>query len=710
MDAANVTTQPNSINAVSAVVDPDTPITSPDQDELDRDRFASHLASTLLERTDKRCLVASICGPWGCGKSSFLNLVECHLKEGVGREPPIIVRFTPWLFNSMDHLTALFFHELKVGIKGSNVRDLKAKVIPLLEIMGGVLTVASLSPIAGQYFSIGATATEKINQKARSQANKPLATLKLEVGKALSDSGRRLLVLIDEVDRLDQEALCSLFRLVRMNADFDCTTYVLCYDATVVCDLLERDQPGHGEDYLKKIVQLVFQVPKPDRNRLESILMKDIAPFLANQQLRRHFAEVATRGGFLDLFETLRDVKTFRNAVRLTHPLVKGEVNAVDFMALEAIRLASPGCYARIGRNRASLAERQTAGDLSEETMCWNDIMGLPQSRGNSRVLATQISRLCEVLFPLSTLGQSIPEREWREDARICSRDVFDKYFMLGVPQSQVSVEEVRSIVRQSTSRVFPSSQIDSILEQHLGWSFLQALLDLQPEMHSRQAERLLAKVFSKGDQIWRQPTAAPTQRFVKVGQVVLSLLHRIDPERRVVALRNALHDCPSLTFPVVAGAFIVPRLDDEAHSDVEPLALPQEDLAELRRMYVNHIRNAAKSRKLATSPELLHTLYRWRDWAGIEEPRAYVSTLVQSQEGLLSFIRGVCTQVESTAGNYVTINRSDVERLVDLTQLEDRVRALTKSGSLRREVAQAVRLFAGLYDENAQKRASDRM
>lgn len=81
----------------------DEPITTEEQERLNRKEFAKLFAETLLGHTDPSCLIAALYGPWGSSKSSLLYLIENHLRNSSpSTNDYIIIRFNPWNISSLD--------------------------------------------------------------------------------------------------------------------------------------------------------------------------------------------------------------------------------------------------------------------------------------------------------------------------------------------------------------------------------------------------------------------------------------------------------------------------------------------------------------------------------------------------------------------------------------------------------------------------------
>jgi predicted KAP-like P-loop ATPase len=91
------------------------------------------------------------------------------------------------------------------------------------------------------------------------------SALKKELDKLMAKYGKRVIILIDDIDRLDKESMSLVFKLIRLNADFINTIYILSFDRKVVENALEGEQGVSGREYLEKFIQVPFDLPLPDR-------------------------------------------------------------------------------------------------------------------------------------------------------------------------------------------------------------------------------------------------------------------------------------------------------------------------------------------------------------------------------------------------------------------------------------------------------------
>ena len=125
-------------------VSADNPIRNPEDDVLRRASLAHSFSDQLLSLDVSEGLVVGILGPWGSGKTSFINLSRKHLQSaGI-----TILDFNPWMFSGAEQLVGFFFSELSAQLKGRS--DL-AEVGRGLEDYGKILTGIGWLPVVGPW-------------------------------------------------------------------------------------------------------------------------------------------------------------------------------------------------------------------------------------------------------------------------------------------------------------------------------------------------------------------------------------------------------------------------------------------------------------------------------------------------------------------------------------------------------------------------------
>lgn len=91
----------------------DQPITKPSDDKLGRAQSAQNLADYIMQLDASNGIVVGISGPWGSGKTSFVNLMRARFKETACP----FIDFNPWMFSNSDPLVSLFLTQLAGELK-----------------------------------------------------------------------------------------------------------------------------------------------------------------------------------------------------------------------------------------------------------------------------------------------------------------------------------------------------------------------------------------------------------------------------------------------------------------------------------------------------------------------------------------------------------------------------------------------------------------
>ncbi len=358
----------------------------------------------------------------------------------------ILVRFNPWHFQSQDALLRGLFATLAEAMEKS-LPNRKEKVGDLLKQYGGLLSLANVTLGGVVQISAG----EAAKSVGESLSTVSLEELRSRIDRMLGQSKRRLVVLVDDIDRLDREETHAIFKLVKLSASFKHTSYVLAFDDGVVAAALgERYGEGGamgGRAFLEKIVQVPLNLPPADTSSLRLIALEGVQRavdqtgiVLTQSQVDafiRHFDDVISPA-----LGTPRKAKLLSNALLFALPILKGEVNTVDLMLIEGVRVIYPGLYAGIRSNPDLFLKGARAGGRDdqkrEESISAVLEESLPHISVEERGWIRR--RLLEPLFP--RLGNSMYGGEWDStwaaEQKICASEYFQRYFAYGVPLGDV--------------------------------------------------------------------------------------------------------------------------------------------------------------------------------------------------------------------------------------------------------------------------------
>ena len=311
----------------------DKPLEDPKRDALNYADFARQLAQ-LVQRMPSEGLVVAIRGDWGLGKSTVLNFVEYYLKQPAKGNRPIVVRFNPWWFGGRKDLTLQFFDSLQGGLTeaGAATEELRKSLADLASLV---------SRLPVPYLKEASEVAAMLLRPER----KDVVKLKQEIADNLRRQRGRVVIIIDDVDRLDEEEIRLLFSAIKGVADFPNVCYFLAFDWQVVVKTLTGMQGEDGEDYLEKIVQLPTAVPRPARTALHAFcrekiqpVFKDARPELQETDTRSYNLEAAV----LSFIDTPRDALRLANSVAAFYEHVRDEAIVSDYLAACALNVFCP--------------------------------------------------------------------------------------------------------------------------------------------------------------------------------------------------------------------------------------------------------------------------------------------------------------------------------------------------------------------------------
>lgn len=241
------------------MLNPDLPITKNSEDILNRSTFANSLAKTLLQYSFSSSLTIGLYGEWGSGKTSLLNMVLETVESKDSNT--VILRFNPWLCSNSKQLITQFFKQLSAAIKLKKPKNETAW--ELIDQYADLFDAANMIPGAGTIISaFGKTLAKEAKEKNEQESN-DLQGKKDKIITKMRDDDIRVIVSIDDIDRLTEEEIISVFQLVKALADFPNTIYILAFDYNVVVRALSKVQHGDGKEYLEKIIQVPFEIPAP---------------------------------------------------------------------------------------------------------------------------------------------------------------------------------------------------------------------------------------------------------------------------------------------------------------------------------------------------------------------------------------------------------------------------------------------------------------
>jgi hypothetical protein len=329
----------------NAIYATDEEITDKNQDLLSINEHAKMFAESVVESGAVAGLVYGVDGPWGVGKSSFINLAQKYWDQ---YEELIVCRFEP--------------------LRYANESDLSEKLIKEVtaEIQKSVFA-PEFKPVANRYTRLvkGKADISFFGFKISLQSNnETLDDLIADIDAVLKRVGRRLIIVIDDLDRLDHKTINNVLFSTRRTFKLSQATYILCYDTEVLVG--EDFSVSGSREFLEKFVTIktsLFVDSVSLRNFLKegwqidseqmSFVPADTLDKLASllDELSK-ILDSDKASKYLPLVGNLRKVKRIINALVLmkieTSSLNNTDFSKKDLLILVLLHLNYPGVFRQI--------------------------------------------------------------------------------------------------------------------------------------------------------------------------------------------------------------------------------------------------------------------------------------------------------------------------------------------------------------------------
>jgi predicted KAP-like P-loop ATPase len=512
------------------------------------------------------------------------------------------------------------------------------------------------------------------------------------LGRATGDT--RLVVAIDDADRLTPERLREVLRLVVATAADGGAVFVIA---------LSR---GAAEPaVLAKAIQVELDIPLPDRAALQQLFLDRIDPIIAEARESglvdpNHWMEVCANG--IDPFlQTPRDVVRLVNAVAATFHAVRGEVNPVDFIALEALRLFSPAAYEAVRRRPAAFllptsARRTEDGSLDATLRYherWSETVDEDLLDRSRALLMRLFPRMTDVLGA-RTIAY-LPEDSWRPLLLVASEDIFPIYFQLAVPRGAISNADLNQKLEHfGDTNQFAAALLELVRDSRPDagarlQAFLQRLENHIGETSDREElEGSLRALLQAADDLLRREESGrvdvDSQRHLR--KIVRRGLMQVEQDQRPALLEEVLAGGGSIATTTDIVTMLGQqhgKYGGEWREGAETLVTLSQ-LAQIENMALTAVRDAAELGTLLGAPKMIDALGCWVTW-NRGQCRTWVARATAEDEGLIDFLRpfmAAAGKPSLSARGPRVENRLDHRRLrpfLDPSSIVERVRRLSQ-------------------------------
>ncbi len=709
-----------------------------------------------MDWKEKESLVIAIYGEWGSGKSSVINLASENIGKSDHKNKPTIIEFNPWIFSEEDSLSEHFFNEIAKELEIKNDTDKDKKIAKKLKFYASLLSlvpeenllinlssksllILGLIGIAGSqiinWFNIPSNWVQNglliggftlvlleffkgyliklasFFEKKADYYSKSVSEVKREIKQELADRQKKLVIVIDDIDRLNQSEIRQIFRLIRVNADFPNTIYLLAFDRKIVEKNLEEQVGVSGKDYLDKIVQVNFDVPFAKPSKISTFLFKELDRILSvlPESAQKYFGQDdpywanVYHSGFKDFFKNIRDVKRFASSLEFNISQMYQsnvmEVNPIDFIAIEAIRVFAPDFYSFM-RDKNSLFtstdrnDRSSRDDNPRKQEIEKALSKL--SNGTKESVLELLKRLFPQVDGIFQYGYSTHGHDWQSswsnNLRVCATNNFDSYFTLtpGGDEDELSQFEIEEILNKTDS----AENLEQILREYIEKKKIRKVLQRIQDFTSDQnrisqdnAKNVVKALFNISDDLPEEKVGMWDFGVdMDLMRIVYQLLKReTDKNKNFEVLKEAIPSSKGLFGPVQKVSLEFSR--KEKGKDSDEFIVPEDKIGELQKLCLEKI-NGTNNDVLLKHKNLLYILYRWKEWDKEDKWKEFIKEVENDNQKLLSFVTKFISESRSqTIGDYGVrvvkkFNYKSLADFLDLEQIKTKLEEIKKQNS----------------------------
>lgn len=726
-------------NQSSEHVGADVPIRHAVQDLLSRTSLASRIAEQLAVPGSREGRVFAIRGGWGFGKSSLKNLVI----EALGNADAKItyLEFNPWQWGDADTIARALFQQMASRLGGAHAPEAeeRAKALrrygDILVGSSGSLSKASDDKALSSWLNSAALVCAALGIGVPSLPTKILAAvtlgaagLTMALGRALKWLGqdlsnapldevredletrlrkleRPLVIFVDDIDRLEPDQIRLLFRQIKVNANLPNMLFVLLFQPSIVERALAPVAGDEGRQFLEKIVQAHFDLPPVAPDKMFQIFGVQLSPLLQdlttpeNGFEQRRWSNIAI-GGIYPFIRNLRDINRLLTSIDMHLPMHRGprvfEVNILDFLALESLRVFEPDFHASLAANKQLLLQsRRFRGDNREqpdrEAISALLAVVAEPNRDACETLLKELFPPIEWAFDGSHYSSGEWVRSWMREKRVCTDRSFDRYFMLQLPDGAMSESDFAALA----DAVADPETLLAIVADFRKRGLLRALAtrfdESVNELPLAPFDTVLTLIVQLGEEMGRVPGLKDpfNTPFLSCWRAASWYLMRLDqPKSRSAALLRVMQATGALSVPAVLISLDIDRRTKPEDGDVGP-AFDDDGLELLKQGWIAQIeQRSADLDEMLGNDQLVSHLYRWRDLSptGIAAPRAWIQGIIADDRVLVRLlVRFLSISSKQSFSDRVAtksegFRRDTLEDFFSLSELEDRLRQLDRA------------------------------
>ncbi len=397
--------------------------------------------------------------------NKFEQKVLKILKYYILKNQLVEIHFSPWNCTSKEQLLEEYLKLL------SNQLDFVIpNIAPKLLQYSNIVTGIDLCGYLGNFFP-----------------KKDISTLKNEIEEILYQTDKKIIVVIDDFDRIQGEEIFNLLKLIGIIANFPNIVNIVAYDKEYILSNLNMyfesiKETNNAEKYIQKIIPFEFPLPQISHIKMQELFNVEFKGIINNAiynelGLNDNFSN--TIGGYL---KNIRDLKQLLSAFEFHYKAFKHQginINIIDLLFITTIKTFNYNLWLSIyncgkfyfSPNNNIFKDLEILRSIGNEKEYFDNHLKYNELDSfEKNIICSMIPRISEVneYKTQAILDSNVYtiKRLWHDS------NTFNMYFEYNPPKSNI-----KNILKYLQIEDFSCSEFSKLIKTDVDWSDLNDIV-----------------------------------------------------------------------------------------------------------------------------------------------------------------------------------------------------------------------------------------
>ncbi|WP_230086614.1 P-loop NTPase fold protein [Providencia sp. PAZ2] len=478
-----------------------------------------------------------------------------------------------------------------------------------------------------------------------------------------------------------------LLRQVKANANLPNIVFVLLFQPSIVERALDPVADNDGRAFLEKIVQTNFDLPAVPTSFVHRMFEEELSeiagPYAteANGFSQRRWGN-ACIGCIQPLLRNMRDARRLISSIAVHMPLhVVGdvfEVNIVDFLLLETLRVFEPDLHDALFRERGLVLQEgrfSRDGRQDVDQAAAKELLEIVSEKRRNIIC----DALKDLFPPLEWAygGTNYADgfhRRWLTEKRVCTSRYFPRYFELQTTVGEISEHRFVDFLDATATEDELFAEIAAVEADGMLNSLVARLDESVDRLPIENAAVLLPGMFRLAEKLADTNSGSFDSSYVAAWRATSWYLKRIPENIRGGLVLEALRKTEALSVASILIHLSDPTDLNEGESGAFDPALDLNTVVAMKTEWLRLIRIHAADHAMIAEPDLISLLYSWKKYTdSMDEPREWVRKAIQTDLGFATMvtrlmIRGTSnTYGDRVSTQYNSFNKETIDDFIGI-------------------------------------------